>query len=238
MSPNRLGTVGDGDGAEGLRPDDHRHGHGVDEHELQVEAVLLRLFLEDLPLHAIVLRDDVGLVHQGDLGVPSVERVPAGVVREPCDGGPGQEANLEGEVVVVRRGRVYVNVQTVELPVNVDVGFRASAVRTEEPVGPHVEVLGVLPQEMDVEGDLPLERDQREPGCDGTEVDVLVEDRPHLQQDALLQDAGLYPGVADRPEVDRVLPLQGGDVLVGEELARPQVPVRPYVEELGVVLEG
>ena len=71
-----------------------------------------------------------------------------------------------------------------------------------------VEVAGVLAHDdvVDVLGPLVLERrlDAREEP-DRAQVDVLVEREARLQQDALLEDAGLHVGVADGAEQDRVV---------------------------------
>ena len=49
----------------------------------------------------------------------------------------------------------------------------------------------------------------------GAEIDVEVELEAEPEQDALLEDAGLHVGVADRAEEDRVEPRRSSTALSG-----------------------
>ena len=53
---------------------------------------------------------------------------------------------------------------------------------------------------------------------------------PDRKQDALLEDPGFHPFVADGAKVDRLKLREFPDVLLGEELACREVALRPDVE--------
>jgi hypothetical protein len=72
----------------------------------------------------------------------------------------------------------------------------------------------------------------------GTEVDVLVELEPQIEQQPLLEDAGGHLRMADRPQEDRVLRAQQVEAPFGNDLAGLQVAIAPPVEILDFVGEA
>ena len=127
-------------------------------------------------------------------------------------------------------------VHRVQLPLQLERHLGAGAL--EHAARAHVEVLGVLPQEDDVEVLLRFERSVGMPGLGRPQVDVLVEGRPHLDQDALLQHSRRHPGVADGAEVHRLVLADESDVLVGQQLPGPQVAVRAQVHVVQLELDA
>jgi hypothetical protein len=94
-----------------------------------------------------------------------------------------------------------------------------------------VGALGALADddEVDLAGVDQGRRDAR-PDRRRSQVDVVVEREAQLQQQAALDDAALQPRVArvaaDRAQQDRVVRRQGREVVVGEDVAGLEVPVR------------
>jgi hypothetical protein len=104
-----------------------------------------------------------------------------------------------------------------------------------------VEVLGVLADhdEVDVLGAAAGQRRlHARQQLHGTQVDVLVELEPQVEQQALLEDARSHAGMADRPEEDGILAPQQVEPALGDDLACPQVAVAAPVEGLDVVAEA
>ncbi len=106
--------------------------------------------------------------------------------------------------------------------------------RTGEPrADADVEVLGILPDHHKVDVLRLLVRERCPDAIeefDRPEVDELVEVKPDRKQDALLEDSGLHPGIADGPEVDRLELREVPDVLFREEFPGREVALRADVE--------
>jgi len=66
----------------------------------------------------------------------------------------------------------------------------------------------------------------------------LVEEEAQREENALFQYAGGDPSVTDSPEINRPEPGEIGQVVLGEELARFEIALRPDIELLPVDIEG
>ena len=172
--------------------------------------------------------EDVGLAAEGELAdlagfdVLGLEAAPGVLLRvalaDEVEGVAQAALDLEARVDHLLRGDF---VRGAGHDVAAAAGVGAAGVFADDDV---VDVLGALVPERRLDAGVELH---------GAEVDVLVEGEAQLEQEALLEDAGLDAGVADGAEEEGVVLLEGGDLGVVDDLAGLEVAFAAEV----VVLE-
>ena len=116
----------------------------------------------------------------------------------------------QAEVVAVgiarRNGRTNIKVTVIETAGNRGLQLPVSGFGREGSTGTDIKALGVFPYDLNIKVFRALDRGFHtgpEPGR--TEIDILIQLRPHGKQKLLLDDAGLDPRVSDRTEENRIM---------------------------------